>query len=177
MCFTKRLPKIYLMKKLLFVLVMLCSLQSFAQFSTASVNTSIGASSQMETVFADGGSKGGFKKTFPELNVGIMAPTGFVAEIGKNPVKGNVLGYFVGASTEFGDEVSNGFDLSVYAKGQLYLIKHLHATLHVGLVDYTNFQVGVGLKGFIPTGGPDIFIEPILRTGGSVVNIGLHTKF
>jgi len=136
------------MKKLLFILVTLISLQSFGQF----------------------------KKTFPDANVSIMAPTGFVAEVGKYPVKDKPLGYFIGASTEFGDEASNGFDLSVYAKGQLYLIKNLHATLHVGLVDYFNLQVGVGLRGIIPTKGPDIFIEPILRTGGSVVNIGLRTK-
>lgn len=115
-------------------------------------------------------------KAFPDLNVGVMAPTGFVGEIGKYPVKTSPLGYFIGTSVEFGNQVDGNFDLSVYGKGQLYLIKNLHAVVQFGLVDGLNLQAGLGLRGIIPTKGPDIYIEPLLRTRNSVVNIGLRTK-
>lgn len=111
-----------------------------------------------------------------DVNVFVSLPSGFTSEIGKAPSDSSKFGYFYGISVEAGDRVSSGFDFSVYAKGALAVHKYVQVTAQLGVVDIINLQAGLGLRGIIPTKIATFVVEPVWRTGHSILNAGVHLK-
>jgi len=84
------------------------------------------------------------------------------------------VGYFLGAAGEFED--NGDFNLSVYAKGQVYMIKYVHAVVMLGTENLRYVQFGMGARGIIPFKEVTAFVEPIWITTGTKVNLGVCFK-
>ena len=104
----------------------------------------------------------------------ISVPYGFGVEAGhKNNIKKSKIDYFAGFSADFGKAASKGSDVLFYAKGVYSVDKFVGLTGVCGIEDLNKFVLGIGGRLTIPSDAFKIVIEPLWRTNGSRVNVGL----
>jgi hypothetical protein len=117
-------------------------------------------------------------KSIEDVNVMATLPNGFSIEAGKlGTAPTRPLGWYVGLTSEFGPRAQKDFDLTLYAKGQYYICRYIHATAMAGIVDFSRLTLGLGAKGIIPiNGNVDILVEPLWRFDDMRVNAGLRYK-
>lgn len=116
------------------------------------------------------------QKKFDQLSTFGHLPTGFGVELGSTGTKAEPWSYAVGTTAEFGSDLSKEFDLSVYAKAFYFLTPNFQLVGQAGVVDLINLQVGIGVRAILPTKGADVFVEPLLKTNGGRLNLGLRFK-